>query len=148
MKKENILSKVYEKMYFYVSICNLLHMWKWTEIAENASSQGYRSNVVKPLSGMVIILLLGSGGLYTVKNFLFANIIGGLAIVLVIAFIISYFFCLLKNPDLLRSEKYNLEKSAIEKIAITGDSRTSSNIVPPIMDYVVVESVTENNENE
>nr|WP_315245661.1 hypothetical protein [uncultured Flavobacterium sp.] len=148
MKKKNILKTFYEKVYFYISICNMWYMLKWSEIAENASSQGYRSNVVKPLIGMVIILLIGSGGLYTVKSYFFANIVGILAVLLVIAFLVSYFFCLFKNPDLLRSEKYNLEKSAIEKIAISGDSRTSSNIVPPLMDYVVVESVNENNENE
>ncbi|MFC4477408.1 hypothetical protein [Flavobacterium chungangensis] len=124
-------------------------MFKWSEIAENASSQGHKANVVKPLSGMAIILLLGSGGLYYVGSYLFANIIGGLAVLIIIAFLVSYFFCLFKNPDLLRSEKYNLEKTAIEKIALVGDSRTSTSINAPEMDYVTVETtIVSNNEQE
>jgi len=110
-----------------------------TSILQQATSQGYRSNVVKPLMGMVIILLCATAVLFYVKFFLFATIIGGLAIAIVVAFLIAYFYCLWKNPDLLRSERYNLEKTAMEKTSITGDS-LNGQIQLPQRDYVIIEA--------
>lgn len=113
---------------------------KLSEIIEHATSQGYRSNVVKPLLGMEVILLLATITCYYIGALIFANILGGLCILLVLCFLVSYFYCLFKNPDLLRSEKYNLEKTAMEKIAISGDSTSKVKVLAPQMDFILVEA--------
>lgn len=50
----------------------------------------------------------------------------GLAILFGIGLLLyfaAYFYCLLKNPDSLRSEKYNMQKLALEH-GVFGDSTT------------------------
>jgi uncharacterized membrane protein len=118
-------------------------MVKYDEILEHATSQGYRSNIIKPLLGMMIIMLLATIILYMVGAFVFANFSGAVCLLLVVAFIISYFYCLFKNPDLLRSERYNLEKTAIEKVSMSGDSMSEGKLQAPKMDYVVIESIAD-----
>lgn len=34
--------------------------------------------------------------------------------ILLLMYIISHFYCLIKNPDLLRSEEYNIKKQVVE----------------------------------
>lgn len=125
-----------------------------SSLIQHATSQGYRSNVVKPLTGMAIVLLIATVVLFYFKVIIFGYIIGSLAVVLILAFLFSYFFCLVKNPDLLRSEKYNLEKTAMEKVAITGDSTNRHSIAMPQSDFVIVEgnqereNVTDTDSNE
>ena len=120
---------------------------KISEIIEHATSQGYKSNVVKPLAGIIVIMLLSA---FMSANYgfeLLATVSMGAAIFIIICFLVSYFYCLFTNPDLLRSEKYNLEKTAMEKTAITGDSTTKGKVLFPNMDYVVIESIGTTNEN-
>jgi len=133
MKKKAI------KLYIYASE-KLRSMTNWNEILEHASSQGYRSNIVKPLFGMSIVLFLASALFLFLGSNLLAYVSFGMAGLTFITFLISYFYCLFKNPDLLRSEKYNLEKTAIEKVSLSGDSLTKGKLLPPNMDYVKVES--------
>ncbi|WP_343524384.1 hypothetical protein [Pedobacter sp.] len=124
-----------------------------TSFLEHATSQGYRSNVVKPLTTMAIILIVATGFLFYFKVDFFGYLIGSLAVLMVIAFLISYFICLFKNPDLLRSEKYNLEKTAIEKVSYNGDSVVGHVQLPP-REYVMVQgsignsNIIENKEEE
>ena len=132
-----------KKVYFYFLIKINDMAGKYSEMLEHATSQGYRSNVVKPLLGMMIIILAAIIFLYKVEAIIFANILGGIAILLVLAFLFSYFYCLFKNPDLLRSERYNLEKTALEKIAISGDSMSEGKLIAPNMDYVVIKSIND-----
>jgi len=119
------------------------------QIVEFATSQGYKSNVVKPLSGVLIILFLTIGGLiYHNADMVIVYTILAMAVLAFIGFGVSYFYCLFNNPDLLRSEKYNLEKTAIEKVAFSGDSLTTGKVVTPTMDYIVVESINQISPNE
>lgn len=131
-----------KKLYFY-ALNKINYMVKYDEILEHATSQGYRSNIIKPLLGMMIIMLLATIILYMVGAFVFANFSGAVCLLLVVAFIISYFYCLFKNPDLLRSERYNLEKTAIEKVSMSGDSMSEGKLQAPKMDYVVIESIAD-----
>ena len=109
------------------------------DLLEHATSQGYKSNVMKPLMGLVIIFILGGIACHYFNVPYFSIGLFVLATLAGVCSFIAYFFCLFKNPDLLRSEKYNLEKTAIEKVCITGDSTTKHSIVMPITDYVIVE---------
>lgn len=115
--------------------------YKFKEIFENATSQGYRSNVVKPLMGLIIITLVFSA-IFAFLNKEVLSIISMItSIVIIVVFLIGYIYCLLNNPDLLRSEKFILEKSIIEQTSMTGDSTTKYSLNNPDMDYTVVESI-------
>ena len=130
-----------KKVYFYI-LTKINYMdFKYNEMLEHATSQGYGSNIVKPLLGMMIIMLLATIFLFSVGAFVFANFSGGICLLLVVAFLFSYFYCLFKNPDLLRSERYNLEKTAIEKVSMSGDSMSEGKLQAPKMDYVIIESI-------
>lgn len=113
------------------------------QILEHATSQGYRSNVLKPLLGMEIILLIATIFLFRFGINVLGYILGSIAIVIIICFLFGYFYCLFKDPNLLRSERYNLEKTALEKVAISGDSGYKSHIQLPNHEYVVVESIND-----
>ncbi len=130
-----------KKVYFYILTKINFMALKYNEMLEHATSQGNRSNVVKPLLGMMVILLVAVVFLYKVDAVLFASILGGVAILLVFAFLYSYFYCLFKNPDLLRSEKYNLEKTAMEKVSFSGDSTSKIKVNLPEMQYIVAEPI-------
>ncbi|MBB2951953.1 hypothetical protein [Sphingobacterium sp. JUb56] len=123
--------------YFWGKLTNMPDHIK--QILEHATSQGYRSNVLKPLYGLMVILLLGMClGLY-LKNETIAYICLGFALLIAMCFLVCYFYCLFKNPDLLRSERFNLEKTALEKISVTGDS-TVGKLKMQETDYVVIQS--------
>lgn len=135
MKKQNWVKHIFRY------ICNKIYIMTnyINNLLEHATSQGYKSNVMKPLLGINIIFITGGiishyfGVPYLPIVLIILSTVGGVCL------LFAYFFCLLKNPDLLRSEKYNLEKTAIEKVSITGDSTTKRSIAMPRTDYVVVE---------
>lgn len=109
------------------------------QLFEFATSQGNRSNVIKPiLIGFVATLVGAVAGVYFKSDIITEHCLN-LSIVLLIAFLIAYFLCLFKDPNLLRSEKYNLEKTAIEKATFKGDSAVIGHINLPNKDYVVIE---------
>ncbi len=105
-------------------------------LTSQLSNQGSKSNIVKPLTYVMAMLLAAAIILLELKINLIGYIILVLFILVFIAFLVTYFFCLFKNPDLLRSERYNLEKTAIEKTAMLGDS-TRASIIPADRDFVV-----------
>lgn len=90
-------------------------------ILAHASSAGSKSNAVKPILGAVIafgvgtILSIPLKEVYVTYAFLGVTVLAGLA------YLIMCIIFLFKNPDILRSEDYNLEKTALEKITL-GDS--------------------------
>lgn len=135
MKKQSWL----KRKYYY--ICSKIRaMAKYLkDLLEHATSQGYKSNVIKPLSGMMIIFVIGAIASHYFDVPYLPFLLALLATICGTGMLIAYFFCLFRNPDLLRSERYNLEKTAIEKVSITGDSTTRQSIVMPHTDYVVVE---------
>lgn len=111
---------------------------QFKQFLEFATSQGYRSNVIKPLIVCIIISILGStaGAYYGSQTIILCCLV--LAFIFVIAFLVAYFFCLYKDPNLLRSERYNLEKTAIEKATFKGDSAVTSHLNLPQKDYVII----------
>lgn len=131
-----------KKLYFYIFRKFYGMNVKLSQILENATSQGYRSNAIKPLSGLIIICITSSF-LFAYINVMTLSIVFSIVtILLIVGFVIGYFYCLFNSPDLLRSEKYILEKTAIEKVSQLGDSfNKGATIVNPDLDYVVVESM-------
>jgi hypothetical protein len=134
------------KLYLYIFKVKQFMADRLSQLLEHATSQGYKSNIIKPLLGMEIILLFATVALFRFNALLFAYILGSLAIVVVIGFLFSYFYCLFNNPDLLRSERYNLEKTAIEKVAVTGDSVSSPEILLPQRDFVLIRAKNDKSE--
>lgn len=104
-----------------------------------ATSQGYRSNVIKPMMGLLIIAGIGLMAALHYHNTFVIYFFCSISAITFIAAIVAYFICLCKNPDLLRSEKFILEKTAIEKASIHGDS-VNGTLVPPKTDYVLLHS--------
>jgi undecaprenyl pyrophosphate phosphatase UppP len=114
------------------------------QLLEIATSQGNRTNVVKPiLIGFIVTLVGAIAGVYF-NSAIITEYCLNLSIVLLAAFLIAYFVCLYKNPDLLRSEKYNLEKTALEKATFKGDSTVVGHINLPNKDFVVIEGQNQN----
>lgn len=90
-------------------------------LLQQISSEGKRSTAMQPLIWLLGILLVG-----TLSSFYFdlpvwvGKIIIGLLILIVLVFIGVYIYFMLNNSDALRSEKYSLNKMAIQK-SILGD---------------------------
>ncbi|MBY7853068.1 hypothetical protein KW429_05075 [Vibrio fluvialis] len=96
-------------------------------LAQKSSSSGSRSNTLKPLSWLLGILISG-----IVSILYFPNKIVPLWILIcfmcfiAIAFILfcgAYVYFMVKDPDALRSEKFNIEKMAIQH-GMLGDSNS------------------------
>ena len=116
-----------------------------SSIFKQATAQGFKSNVVKPLMGMFTLFVIATVVLYWLEVPYFSIAMGCLMMIAGIVFLIAYLYCLFKNPDYLRSEKFVVEKMAIEKAAL-GNSMTPM-IKLPETEYVIVDSNKENNKN-
>ena len=115
-------------------------------ILENMTSQGYRSNAIKPLLGSMVLTAMAGIIAWKCGAVIISYVMTVLAVVSSVLFFIAYFICLVKDPNLLRSERFNLEKIALEKACIQS---TSGRIAakPPMCDYVeVISSVKESEE--
>ena len=110
------------------------------ELFNSATSQGSRSNVLKPIISIFGIFLLTSLVLFYLKVDLAGYISLGFALLIACAAVFGFFYCLFKNPDLLRSEKHILERFAIEKASIKGDS-IEGKVLPPKMEYTSYEEI-------
>lgn len=83
-----------------------------------------RSDVLKPLVYAIGVLLTAELSFVVAKAPGWLLLTGGIFIGLALtAYLGAFVFCLLTNPDLLRSERYGLEKMAIER-GVYGDSST------------------------
>jgi hypothetical protein len=83
-----------------------------------------RSDVLRPLSWLIGILAVMTLGLVAAKAEQWTIAVG--MILLVVSILIyggAYLYCLLHDRDALRSEKYTLQKLAIEH-GYFGDNRT------------------------
>lgn len=108
------------------------------ELLSHASTQGYKSNVLKPL-----IYICAIGFIMTILFFkyeitFFGYLMGSITTLSFIGLIGAYFYCLVKNPDLLRSERYNIEQSLIKKVKVIGDSTNAKFNLPP-SNYIMIE---------
>ena len=135
-----------KKIYDYICSKIVFMSEHLKQLFEFATSQGYKSNVLKPIIVGIIISIIGAvaGAYYKSQIITIGCLI--LAFIFVISFLIAYFFCLCKNPNLLRSERYNLEKTAIEKATYKGDSAVVGHINIPQKDYVLIEGNNGNNQ--
>lgn len=96
-------------------------------LIDRATSQGYKSNVLKPLIGLEIVIFASSVYYCYVDAILLALLAGIMAFLILILFIGAFIYCLCKQPDLLRSERYNLQKQAMEQnISSSGNSMNRS----------------------
>ena len=92
------------------------------ELFERSDASGSKSTILKPLTwflslvigGLILLIKLGAPN-WTIV--LFAIIV----CIAILLFFFAYVYCLFKDRDALRSEKYSIQKMAIEK-GIIGDN--------------------------
>lgn len=91
---------------------------------QHASAGGYRSTVLKPIGG-ILGMFLGA----TLLAFYFkmpswvGKVFVGSSLFIVSVFLFSYIYCMFTDKDALRSERFFLQKMAIEKGLVGDDSR-------------------------
>ena len=91
-------------------------------LLEQASAQGSRSTVLRPLGWLLSICIVGSLGAAEMKAPAWFGFILGWGVGLsVLVYLLAYGYCLMKCPDALRSERYSINKMVIEK-GFVGDS--------------------------
>ena len=98
----------------------------WASIVDQMSSGGSKSTVLKPLFFALCFLLACIYFAVTLELPIWVMYCFLIAMLIVfVLFLIIYLVCFFKNPDLIRSEKYLIEKLAIEKQFI-GDDKTGT----------------------
>jgi hypothetical protein len=93
-------------------------------LLQQASAEGSRSTALKPLGWLVGMLCASSIALFSFSNPipLWVGItFVALTVLAVAGYLIAYFFLMIKDRDALRSERYSIQKLAIEK-GIVGDN--------------------------
>lgn len=112
-------------------------------LLQQISSEGKRSTAMQPLIWLLSILLFG-----TLSSFYFSlpiwvgKILIGLVVLIILVFVGVYIYLMLTNSDALRSEKYSLNKMAIQK-SILGDDLTGIVIDNDTIPQNVIETSTE-----
>lgn len=92
---------------------------------ERAQGQGSRSTVLRPLGWLLALCAtsaITSASISQVPSWLTVLFGIGTALSLVM-YLCAYGYCLLKAPETLRTERYSIQKLAIEK-GFRGDSST------------------------
>lgn len=103
----------------------------WSTLHQ-ALASGSRSTVLKPLAWLIGLTLIGSIGSHRLGTPLWlANTIGVLSVVSIILYISAYIYFAVTDKDALRSEKYSIQKLAIQK-GFIGDDQTG---------YIAIDSV-------
>jgi len=98
---------------------------------QKATAQGSRSTVLKPLAWLIALCLSAILGALKWNSPLWLLTIFAICATLSIALYLgTYVYCLRKNPDLLRSETYLIQKQVIEK-GFVGDNVTGVFDVEP-----------------
>ena len=84
---------------------------------ERAQEQGSRSTVLRPLGWAVVFC--GSGAITSASiphPMLWLTVLFGIGTALsVLLYLAAYSYCLMKMPEALRTERYSIQKLAIEK---------------------------------
>lgn len=96
------------------------------ELLSRSTADGSRTNALNHIQWMiaaflVVFMIAALSGLASAV-LLF---IGSITVLLVISYLITHFYFAIKNPDALRSEKFTIQKMAIER-GIIGDSKSGT----------------------
>ena len=93
-------------------------------ILQQALSSGSRSTVLKPLGWLVAMTLAGSIVAFgSTAPIWFTTILGILCLVAICLYFLAYIYFGLTDKDSLRSEKFSIQKLAIQK-GFIGDDQT------------------------
>ncbi|WP_118949565.1 hypothetical protein [Taibaiella helva] len=100
---------------------------------QNITKSGHKSTVLMPLTSLIAVLIGGGSLMFAVgKVPIWIPItMLCLAFAVILLFLGCYLFCLIKNPDLIRSEKFVTDKLLIER-GIYGDDTRGVNEQTPI----------------
>jgi len=83
---------------------------------EHASADGSRSTVLKPLGWLLLICVGAILSVLYMKGPTWIVILFFLAIgIIIILYLFTFIYCLFTDKDALRTEKYSIQKLAIEK---------------------------------
>lgn len=83
---------------------------------------GNRSTTLKPIGWMISLLLIALIVSFNNLEESWLHVLLGISLGSLIAlYILAYIYFMFKNPDLLRSESFNIHKMSIEK-GVIGDS--------------------------
>jgi hypothetical protein len=95
----------------------------WSTLHQ-ALVSGSKSTVLNPLGWLVGLTLVGSISAQSLRSPpWFADTLGVLCILSIISYMVSYFYFAKTDKDALRSEKYSIQKLAIQK-GFVGDDQT------------------------
>ena len=102
------------------------------QILQHAQSFGSKSSILSVLA-WIFGSILGSitlAGIFNAPEWLLIGLFS-ILVLLILAILAAFFYCLFTNKtDILRSEKYNIEKLAIEKQS-SSDSLIDVHSAPP-----------------
>lgn len=93
-------------------------------LLEKSDASGSKSTILKPLTWLLsilvggLLLLLSGNGPFWLSVF-FSVLIS----VVILIYLFAYIYCLFKDRDALRSEKFSIQKMAIER-GVYGDNLT------------------------
>lgn len=97
---------------------------------QQALANGSRSTVLKPLGWLVGLTITGTIAAYRWgSRSWFANTLGGLCVVSIVLYVLAYIYFAVTDKDSLRSEKYSIQKMAIQK-GFIGDDQTGYIPIP------------------
>jgi hypothetical protein len=96
-----------------------------TSFLQQATAQGSRSTVLRPVGWMLSICIAATlGAVYVKASFWIVVLFAVFSSLAASLYVIAYVYCLFgKKEDLLRSETYSIQRLAIEK-GFRGDSLT------------------------
>jgi hypothetical protein len=103
----------------------MTEFWQLISVLKQQMSEAVsRTDVLRPLTWIVGLFLLGIVGLVSVHADMWIIVGAGLLLILtVFIYLGSYLYCLLFDRDALRSERYSLNKMAIQQ-GLRGDNVT------------------------
>lgn len=118
-------------------------MWRLLESLLHQARIGQsRSSVVNPLQWTLVILITGILCFLLVHAPVWLIEIFGIALaVIILLLVFAFVFFMVTNPDALRSERYSLVKTAMEK-KFVGDSLTGLREVIEVFEGSEVKSLT------
>jgi hypothetical protein len=98
----------------------------FSALREQMSAALSRSDILRPLTWLVGMFLVATVSLIAAKSeqWVIVTLIV-LLVIIVILYLGAYSYCLIRNPDALRSERYSLQKMAIEH-GLLGDSTSGT----------------------